>query len=450
MSVAINPPKTPVTKGSNGIAAATTPNVCKMPGPPAPFVPTPLPNIGKSGDSPKGYSKQVRVEGQPVAIAGSSFGSVGDVASKASGGGLVSQNTQGPTTFVGPGSLDVSIEGKRVQLLGDPMLNNCGPSGTPANAATMVGVMQPSGLIVLVGDEFCALCRKTHGEEGKLAETQDTQADADALRTAAERAVKRAQAELARRWEQERARLQQKAQQNYEKKKKKLGKQLARARAKGGAEAVAKAEAKLAGLKPRVVKSDGRTASLTAMLGVVRCKDGQVFAGTSLHQYVEIAAEAPAGWHVPPGAISIVDKNSEFADRLEDFLAHVDEKERFSESWGEMLEMNLDFRNKKIEEPHYPPGQCAAQQVILLALEHGGRPVGLTERWYKFGNPNSTVEVFVRDAPDAPARLGSFGGSTAVPPCGTCQVILTMLMCPQERPPECQHRSPTAGVCRCT
>lgn len=55
-SVADNPPKTPVTKGSSGIACATLPNVCKMPGPPAPVVPTPLPNVGRSGDAPKAYS----------------------------------------------------------------------------------------------------------------------------------------------------------------------------------------------------------------------------------------------------------------------------------------------------------------------------------------------------------------------------------------------------------
>ncbi len=59
MTVAVNPPKTPVTEGSSGMSPATLPNVCKMPGPPAPFVPTPLPNIGKSGDSPSGYSKTV-------------------------------------------------------------------------------------------------------------------------------------------------------------------------------------------------------------------------------------------------------------------------------------------------------------------------------------------------------------------------------------------------------
>jgi len=62
--VSINSPKTPVTKGSSGVAAATMPNVCKMPGPPAPFVPTPLPNIGDSGKSPDGYSKTVTIGGQ--------------------------------------------------------------------------------------------------------------------------------------------------------------------------------------------------------------------------------------------------------------------------------------------------------------------------------------------------------------------------------------------------
>jgi uncharacterized Zn-binding protein involved in type VI secretion len=138
-SVAINQPKTPVTEGSNTLAVATVPNVCKMPGPPAPFVPAPLPNIGKSALNPDGYSTSVKIEGNAVAIRGATFTSMGDVASKGTGGGLISANTQGITKFIGPGSLDVKIEGKNVQLLGDPMLNNCGPGGSPPNAATMAG-----------------------------------------------------------------------------------------------------------------------------------------------------------------------------------------------------------------------------------------------------------------------------------------------------------------------
>jgi len=173
--VTVNSPRTPVTQGSAGVAAATLPNVCKMPGPPAPFVPTPLPNIGKSGDNPQGYSKTVTINGYAVAITGASFGSQGDMASKGTGGGLLSSNTHGPTKFIGPGSMNVRIEGKNVQLLGDPMLNNCGPSGSPANAATMTGIIQASGVMtVIYGDDMpCGLCGKTHpleaGEETQTA-----------------------------------------------------------------------------------------------------------------------------------------------------------------------------------------------------------------------------------------------------------------------------------------
>lgn len=148
--VNVNPPKTPVTKGSHGLAPATVPNVCKMPGPPAPFVPTPLPNIGRSEMSPDGYSTSVKMEGEPVAIQGASFKSMGDVASKGTGGGIVSNNVEGATKFVAPGSMNVKVEGKNVQLLGDAMTNNGGPSGDPPNAATTPGEQQgPGGLSVL-------------------------------------------------------------------------------------------------------------------------------------------------------------------------------------------------------------------------------------------------------------------------------------------------------------
>ena len=142
-TVSVNPPKTPITAGSMGIAQATLPNVCKMPGPPAPFVPTPLPNIAKSGMSPDGYSTSVLIEGNAVCIFGASFQSMGDDASKGTGGGLLSANTGGPVKFIAPGSLTVKIEGKAVHLLGDAVLNNLGPGGSPPNTgATMTGTKQ--------------------------------------------------------------------------------------------------------------------------------------------------------------------------------------------------------------------------------------------------------------------------------------------------------------------
>jgi uncharacterized Zn-binding protein involved in type VI secretion len=138
-----------------------------MPGPPAPFVPTPLPNIGKSGNSPQGYSTTVTIEGHAVAIRGASFNSTGDVASQGTGGGIVSSNTQGPTKFAAPGSLDVKIEGKNVQLLGDQMLNNCGPSGSPPNAATMAGLLQ-GPLIVATRDDIAKKCNEAENKKAGI------------------------------------------------------------------------------------------------------------------------------------------------------------------------------------------------------------------------------------------------------------------------------------------
>jgi hypothetical protein len=152
-----------------------------MPGPPAPFVPVPLPNIGKSGKSPKGYSKKVKIKKKTVAIKGASFKSMGDIASKGTGGGLISSNTEGPTKFIGPGSIDVKIEGKNVQLLSDPMLNNCGPSGSPPNAATLLGVLQTTGMLTAFTGDECPLCNESH--EG-LTETDATREDAGDLETA--------------------------------------------------------------------------------------------------------------------------------------------------------------------------------------------------------------------------------------------------------------------------
>jgi len=165
-TVAVNVPKTPVTTGSSGIAAATLPNVCKMPGPPAPFVPTPLPNIGKSGDSPQGYSTTVKIEGNAVAIKGATFKSMGDIASKATGGGLISANTHGPTEFAAPGSLDVKIEGKSVHLLTDAMMNNC---GSPANAATTPGVIQaPLPVLPVLEFDRTEFQQKTANMQSKM------------------------------------------------------------------------------------------------------------------------------------------------------------------------------------------------------------------------------------------------------------------------------------------
>lgn len=107
-----------------GMSPAVLPNICKMPGPPAPFVPTPLPNIGQSSDGLAKFAKKVTFYKKKVGIKGCEFKSIGDIASKAMGGGIVSQTTHGKTKFVSPGSMNVKVEGKNVHLLGDFTTNN--------------------------------------------------------------------------------------------------------------------------------------------------------------------------------------------------------------------------------------------------------------------------------------------------------------------------------------
>ncbi len=438
MKTYINPPKTPVTQGSVGIATATIPNVCKMPGPPAPFVPVPLPNIGKSGSSPKGYSKKVKIEGKAVAIKGATFGSMGDVASKATGGGLVSANTHGPTKFVGPGSLDVKIEGKNVQLLGDPMLNNCGGSGSPPNSATLVGVLQAAGLAAIVGDEPCPLCNKEHGAEGKLEEDEDTKGACSELQAAIERAIAKARAANAPR--------------------------LAEVKAEIAAAEAAKASLPRKQRGPfteqiQALQKEERALAvhLTGMMGVAKCKDdGYIFAGMSLHQYTDLQAEMPGAWHSPKAYGSLADKPDR-ASFNADVMKYASYGKGSLGSWPVVWEKLQETSEKsyagQTDEVFYPPGSCAGQQMALLCMDHGDRPMGLTERYYTT-NPSAPAlsKLWIRKpGKHGPkrARLATpdeLGPGKPIPPCGTCQVILTMLMCGIDEM-RCDHKAANPGVC---
>lgn len=381
-SVTVNPPKTPVTAGSSGVAAATVPNVCKMPGPPAPFVPTPLPNIGKSGDSPDGYSTSVKIEGSAVAIQGASFKSMGDVASQGTGGGIVSNNVQGATKFVAPGSMDVKIEGKNVQYLGDQMSNNNGPSGSPPNAATLTGVLQAVGTVIAVpGDEPCPLCGETHGDETKLAESDSTNGACTATRAAF------------------------------------------------GARVAAWVAEDVAAAREH-----------STMVGVVECRCSKHFAEQSSLTYREFT-ESAAGCETQPGGecptLSTRDKggaarNEATRQALERFAG--DDKKTFRKAWDAARE-----RSKHPEAPveegapvpvGYPPGACAAQKAITLALSKGKhRPKALTEKYYDSKGNSTAGAVEFRDEATMRVVVRTFADGATVPPCRTCSVIVPMLMC---------------------
>ncbi len=390
MSVAINPPKTPVTKGSNGIAAATVPNVCKMPGPPAPFVPTPLPNIGRSSLSPKGYSKKVKIQGKPVAIKGATFASQGDIASKGTGGGIVSSNTHGPTKFVGPGALDVKIEGKNVQLLSDPMLNNCGPSGNPPNSATLQGVIQGPDLVALWGDEKCPICDKAHKD--RVENQEDAQLKESGATKSACSSVQSAVAEMKLETEAEK-------------------------RAYG-------------------------------MLGAVECKTcSDIYFAQSNKQQKALRAKLKDYHHYDEGkgmpkARSDARKLRFATERLATGIGSVYDK---------MTRAYDDWKKKgKPGESRNLPGTCAAQQAMLLTIDHGCRPKAMTERLAKGKcSPGVVQNIAVRrvleDGSLSEAELESFGGEKAVPPCATCQAMLTAMMCNQLEK-ECEDTPASAKV----
>jgi hypothetical protein len=170
-SISVNAPKTPVTEGSRGKALATTPNVCKMPGPPAPFVPVPLPNLGTSSDNLENGTTTVLFEGTKVAIKGATFMSMpsGDVASQGTGGGIISSKVQGKTEFLAPGPMDVKAEGKNIQLLGDAMGDN---GGSPVNAATMAELQDAIG--PTVAKALCdAVCSEVGTGPGQSKRAED-------------------------------------------------------------------------------------------------------------------------------------------------------------------------------------------------------------------------------------------------------------------------------------
>ena len=140
-----------VHASSNGTSIAF-PDVCKTPGPPAPFIPIPYPNIAMSKDTASG-SKKVKMDGNPICLKDSNFSmSTGDEGGTA-GGGMLSSKIKGKAEFV-MFSFDVKVEGKNVVRAFDIMLHN--DKNTPP-----FPVLQPP--VVVIGMPpvpECMICGK--------------------------------------------------------------------------------------------------------------------------------------------------------------------------------------------------------------------------------------------------------------------------------------------------
>lgn len=149
-----------VTKGSNGVAPATIPDVCKTPTPGGP-VPMPYPNVTQSIMLNNGTTT-VKVDMMMAAIKGSEFSlSNGDQPGVA--GGVKSSTIMQKSTWINS-SMDTKFDGKAACRFTDPKFNN------NENCATLGGELQ--GPVVLVdmskvGKDQDEACEKLEEKEVK-------------------------------------------------------------------------------------------------------------------------------------------------------------------------------------------------------------------------------------------------------------------------------------------
>jgi hypothetical protein len=255
------------------------------------------------------------------------------------------------------------------------------------------------------------ICGKQHGEEKQLKESAKTKAAAKKLREKAKEAVKQA--------------------------KRKETKIMAIKEARGG--------------EPGKVKI-----ALDAMLGVVHCKDKKIYAGKSSFQVKELYDQIKeTDWHTPVAKGSIAfGKPKGNHDPLSRFLKHFPtQSDKFAEGWEKAKEAHRNYKKDKAagieSEPFHLPGECAAQKLVALALDHEATPVELTEIYFSSEDPKKKVPAAVRRKKMDKPIIEEFGGNDTVPPCGSCQIVLTMLMCPEEKRVSAWRSPEKKGICKC-
>src|SRR4051812_47221806 len=88
-----------LTNANGDALSINFPCVGKTPGPPAPFIPIPYPNVSKGADTDDGSTKTT-ADGKPIALKDSSVfsTSTGNEAATA-GGGLITSKTKGKSGY---------------------------------------------------------------------------------------------------------------------------------------------------------------------------------------------------------------------------------------------------------------------------------------------------------------------------------------------------------------
>jgi hypothetical protein len=319
---------------------------------------------------------------------------MGDVASKGTGGGLISANCEGITKFVGPGSMDTKIEGGNVQFLSDPMLNNCGPGGSPPNAATMVGVVQASGSVTYVEAGKCPICGKKHGE---FAESGATKVDAATLSNEFHDRVRQ-----------------------------------------------------------QVPDNDSYTTMLgVVQCRTCSRKYGDHSSGT-LKEFTK-AADAAGILH-PAATDSFADRLLEPNGRMPAALKKARQDrvmKAMTARIGDKAKKLAANAKRAVQKSAkgtgptaYPLGICGGQGALVFALDSHALPKAMTERLYSVkrkepvarrwmgisvaGTPTAPIEHDVVGADGVRSRVSrSFTSGESVPPCKTCVIVLPVLICPE-------------------
>ncbi|RJS16107.1 hypothetical protein DRW03_31165, partial [Corallococcus sp. H22C18031201] len=269
-----------------------------------------------------------------------------------------------------------------VQLLGDPMLNNCGPSGSPANSATMMGVLQTTGLVTVVdGKDPCPLCE---GQHGALEETNETKVDASAL--------------------------------------------------------AAKLEAMVNARKGR------RLVTMLGVVQCKCGKKYADQSAVTLREFSEAVTQlgwhAPEGSlsiDVPDVDVKVF---AATRARMKDFLVERFGAPLANPVWAEADgRAKKSFLNRS-GPAAYPPGICAAPKVLALALAAGAYPGGLTEQFFHCKGKPTAAPIQFFDERKGQVVARPFEHGSTVPPCDSCELIIPLLLCPGEEKEEtCQHKS---------
>lgn len=162
-TVAANGALTLCHKGSDGIAMATLPDVCKTQVGNA-VSPIPYPNIAKDADLVDGSEAVTADGGNSIAIQGCKFSqSVGD--EPGSLGGVSSGCINGEAKFISF-SPNVNVEGKPVARLSDKMTMN------KENAACMAGILIIPVVLIILSLSGCTSTREATKKKCKIDKVQ--------------------------------------------------------------------------------------------------------------------------------------------------------------------------------------------------------------------------------------------------------------------------------------